>query len=57
MADFSPEEQLELLQPAQAQFTDRVDAVAPDQWEDPSLPGRTVADLVAHLVNEQLWVR
>ena len=56
MADFSPEELLELFQRAQAQFTDRVDAVAPDQWEDPSLPGWTVADLVAHLVTEQLWV-
>jgi uncharacterized protein (TIGR03086 family) len=49
-------ELLELFQRAQAQFTDRVDAVAPDQWEDESLPGWTVADLVAHLVNEALWV-
>jgi uncharacterized protein (TIGR03086 family) len=56
MADFSPVELLELFQRAQAQFTDRVDAVAPDQWEDESLPGWTVADLVAHLVNEALWV-
>jgi uncharacterized protein (TIGR03086 family) len=56
MADFSPVELLELFQRAQAQFTDRVDAVAPDQWEDESLPGWTVADLVAHLVNESLWV-
>ena len=56
MADFSAEELLELFQRAQAQFTDRVDAVAPDQWEDPSLPGWTVADLVAHLITEQLWV-
>ena len=56
MADFSPDELLELFQRAQAQFTDRVDAVAPDQWEDEALPGWTVADLVAHLVNEQLWV-
>ena len=56
MADFSPVELLELFQRAQNQFTDRVDAVAPDQWENPSLPGWTVADLVAHLVNEQLWV-
>ncbi len=56
MADYSPDELLELFQRAQAQFTDRVDAVAPDQWEDPSLPGWTVADLVAHLVSEQLWV-
>jgi uncharacterized protein (TIGR03086 family) len=57
MADFSPEELLELFQRAQAQFTDRVDAVAPDQWEDPALPDWTVADLVAHLVTESLWVR
>ena len=43
--------------PARAgQFTDRVDAVEPGQWDDESLPGWTVADLVAHLVNEQLWV-
>ena len=56
MADFSPVELLELFQRAQAQFTDRVDAVAPDQWEDEALPGWTVADLVAHLVSEQLWV-
>ena len=56
MADFSPVELLELFQRAQAQFTDRVDAVAPDQWDDEALPGWTVADLVAHLVNEALWV-
>jgi uncharacterized protein (TIGR03086 family) len=56
MADFSHVELLELFQRAQAQFTDRVDAVAPDQWDDESLPGWTVADLVAHLVTEQLWV-
>jgi uncharacterized protein (TIGR03086 family) len=56
MADFSPVELLELFQRAQAQFTDRVDAVAPGQWDDESLPGWTVADLVAHLVSEQLWV-
>ena len=56
MADFSPEELLELFQRAQAQFTDRVDAVAPDQWEDRALPEWTVGDLVAHLVTEQLWV-
>ncbi|MGY2076776.1 TIGR03086 family metal-binding protein [Blastococcus sp. SYSU DS0828] len=56
MADFSPVELLELFQRAQNQFTDRVDAVAPDQWEGESLPGWTVADLVAHLVNEALWV-
>jgi uncharacterized protein (TIGR03086 family) len=56
MADFSPVELLELFQRAQNEFTDRVDAVDPDQWEAPSLPGWTVADLVAHLVSEQLWV-
>ncbi len=56
MADFSPVELLELFQRAQAQFTDRVDAVAPDQWEDEALPEWTVADLVAHLVTEALWV-
>ena len=56
MADFSPVELLELFQRAQAQFTDRVDAVEPGQWEAESLPGWTVADLVAHLVTEQLWV-
>src|ERR671927_1799234 len=56
MADFSPVELLELFQRAQNQFTDRVDAVGPDQWEDEALPGWTVADLVAHLVTEMLWV-
>jgi uncharacterized protein (TIGR03086 family) len=55
MADFSPVELLELFQRAQAAFTDRVDAVDPDQWEVEALPGWTVADLVAHLVREQLW--
>ena len=56
MADFSPVELLELFQRAQNQFTDRVDAVEPGQWEDESLPGWTVADLLAHVVSEQLWV-
>lgn len=56
MADFSQVELLELFQRAQASFTDRVDAVEPGQWDGGSLPGWTVADLVAHLVNEQLWV-
>ncbi len=55
MADFSHVELLELFQRAQAQFTDRVDAVEPGQWEDEALPGWTVADLVAHLISEQLW--
>jgi len=56
MADFSPVELLELFQRAQNQFSDRVDAVAPDQWDDEALPGWSVADLVAHLVTEHLWV-
>jgi uncharacterized protein (TIGR03086 family) len=56
MAEISPVELLELFQRAQAAFTDRVDAVAPDQWEDEALPDWTVADLVAHLVTEMLWV-
>lgn len=56
MADFSPVELLALFQRAQNQFTDRVDAVEPGQWDDGSLPGWTVADLVAHLVSEALWV-
>jgi uncharacterized protein (TIGR03086 family) len=55
MAAYSHVELLELFQRAQASFTDRVDAVKPEQWDDESLPGWTVADLVAHLVNEQLW--
>jgi hypothetical protein len=49
MAEIAPTELLELFQRAQAQFTDRVDAVAPDQWDDEALPGWTVADLVAHI--------
>jgi len=56
MAEISPTELLELFQRAQAQFTDRVDAVEPDQWEDQALPEWTVADLVAHMVTEMLWV-
>ncbi len=56
MADFSAAELLELYQRAQASFTDRVDAVKPEQWDDEALPGWTVGDLVAHLVNEALWV-
>jgi uncharacterized protein (TIGR03086 family) len=56
MADYSPTELLELFQRAQAQFTDRVDAVGPDRWEDAALPGWTVGDLVAHMVSEALWV-
>jgi uncharacterized protein (TIGR03086 family) len=44
-----------LFQRAQAQFTDRVDAVAPGEWDAPALPAWSVADLVAHLTSEQLW--
>jgi uncharacterized protein (TIGR03086 family) len=44
-----------LFQRAQAQFTDRVDAVGPGEWDAPALPGWSVADLVAHLTGEQLW--
>ena len=47
---------LMLFQRAQAQFTDRVDAVAPGEWDATALPDWSVADLVAHLVSEQLWV-
>jgi len=47
---------LMLFQRAQAQFTDRVDAVEPGEWEAPALPEWSVTDLVAHLTSEQLWV-
>jgi uncharacterized protein (TIGR03086 family) len=43
-------------QRAQAQFTDRVDAVEAAEWDVAALPEWSVADLVAHLTNEQLWV-
>jgi uncharacterized protein (TIGR03086 family) len=56
MAEIAPTELLELFQRAQASFTDRVDAIEPEQWEDEALPEWTVADLVAHLVTEMLWV-
>src|SRR5919202_825046 len=56
MAEIASTELLELFQRAQAQFTDRVDAVEPDQWDDEALPGWTVGDLVAHMVSEMLWV-
>jgi uncharacterized protein (TIGR03086 family) len=56
MAEIAPTELLELFQRAQATFTDHVDAVEPDQWEDEALPEWTVADLVAHMVTEMLWV-
>jgi uncharacterized protein (TIGR03086 family) len=56
MAEIAPTELLELFQRAQAAFTDRVDAVGPDQWEDEALPEWTVGDLVAHAITEVLWV-
>jgi uncharacterized protein (TIGR03083 family) len=56
MTEIAPTELLELFQRAQNQFTDRVDAVEPGQWDDEALPGWTVGDLVAHLVTEMLWV-
>jgi uncharacterized protein (TIGR03086 family) len=56
MPESSPTDLLMLFQRAQAQFTDRVDAVGPGEWDAPALPGWSVADLVAHLTNEQLWV-
>jgi uncharacterized protein (TIGR03083 family) len=43
-------------QRAQAQFTDRVDAVEAAEWDVAALPEWSVADLVAHLTSEQLWV-
>lgn len=56
MSEPSPTDLLMLFQRAQAQFTDRVDAVGPGEWDAPALPEWSVADLVAHLTNEQLWV-
>jgi uncharacterized protein (TIGR03086 family) len=56
MPEPSPIDLLLLFQRAQAQFTDRVDAVEPGEWDAPALPEWSVADLVAHLTNEQLWV-
>jgi uncharacterized protein (TIGR03086 family) len=56
MPEPSPTDLLLLFQRAQAQFTDRVDAVQPGQWDTPALPDRSVADLVAHLTSEQLLV-
>jgi len=43
-------------QRAQAQFTDRVDAVEAAEWDLLALPEWSIADLVAHLTGEQLWV-
>jgi uncharacterized protein (TIGR03086 family) len=56
MPEPSPTDLLLLFQRAQAQFTDRVDAVAAGQWDAPALPGWSVADLVAHLTSQQLEV-
>ncbi|WP_409332154.1 TIGR03086 family metal-binding protein [Trujillonella humicola] len=47
---------LELFQRAQNAFTDRVDAVESGRWDVAALPGWTVADLVAHLVDENRWM-
>ncbi len=47
---------IELFQRAQNAFTDLVDAVEAGQWDDEALPGWTVADLVAHLVDEARWI-
>ena len=43
-----------LFQRAQAQFTDRVDAVEAGEWDAVALPGWSVVDLVAHLTRAQL---
>jgi uncharacterized protein (TIGR03086 family) len=56
MSDFSRPELLERYQRAQAQFTDRVDAVEPGHWDVVVLPGWTAADLVAHVTADQLAV-
>ncbi|PRH76855.1 TIGR03086 family protein [Streptomyces solincola] len=38
-------------------FSERVHAIRPDQWDDPTpCTEWSVRDLVAHLVGEQLWV-
>jgi uncharacterized protein (TIGR03086 family) len=56
MSDIPRAELLERYQRAQAQFTDRVDAVEPGQWDVAVLPGWTAADLVAHVTADQLAV-
>jgi uncharacterized protein (TIGR03086 family) len=56
MSDFPRAELLERYQRAQAQFTDRVDALEPGQWDVVVLPGWTAADLVAHVTADQLVV-
>src|SRR3954453_4715396 len=55
MAEIAPTELLELFQRAQAAFTDRVDAVEPDQWEGEALPEWRVGDLVAPRGAETFW--
>ncbi|KQS73367.1 TIGR03086 family metal-binding protein [Modestobacter sp. Leaf380] len=54
--DRTQAELIERLQRAQAQFTDRVDAVEAGGWDAVVLPGWTVADLVAHATRQQLLV-
>ena len=56
VSDIPRAELLERYQRAQAQFTDRVDAVEPGQWDVAVLPGWTAADLVAHVTADQLAV-
>lgn len=49
-------EVVERFQRAQALFGDRVDAVPPTSWDEPTaLPGWSVRELVRHLVDEQRW--
>lgn len=49
--------EIEGFQRAQATFGDRVDAVPPESWDDPTgLPGWSVRRLVEHVVDEQRWV-
>jgi uncharacterized protein (TIGR03086 family) len=51
------DELLALYRTAVDEFTARVDAIEPGQWDAPT-PCRdwTVADLVRHLIDEQRWV-
>ncbi|GAB4080312.1 TIGR03086 family protein [Modestobacter muralis] len=56
MPELSRTDLLMHYQRAQAQFTDRVDAVEAAEWDALALPEWSVADLVAHLTSEQLWV-
>ncbi|MDQ3715513.1 MAG: TIGR03086 family metal-binding protein [Actinomycetota bacterium] len=49
-------EVVERFQRAQALFGDRVDAVPPGSWDEPTdLPAWSVRYLVGHLVHEQRW--